>query len=95
MTGKIDRRSFLRASIAGGAGAVALTGCKGKEREIHKVISQLDSPDLTQLGTDHSTWYASACTACEAGCGIHVRVRQRCRGRLFGRFRLAGRASVR
>ncbi len=68
----MGRRAFLRTSLAGAAGTVALTGCKDKERQVHKVISQLQSP--SQITPDHSVWYASACDACEAGCGVHVRV---------------------
>ena len=73
----MDRRRFLRTSLggaAGAAGAVALTGCGAKEREIHKVISQLEPSPAAQLSPDHSVWYATACTACDAGCGLHVRV---------------------
>lgn len=72
MSGGIGRRGFLKAGLVGGAGSVVLAGCKDNEREIHKVISQLETP--AEITPGRATWYASACTACEAGCGIHVRV---------------------
>lgn len=78
MSGKINRRSFLKVMGWSGAGA-ALSGCdlpstvtleEGKE----KVVSYLMPEEYVIPGV--GVWYASTCTQCEAGCGIHGRVRE-------------------
>ncbi len=68
----VDRRGFLRTGLIGTTGAVALAGCRGKERAIHKVISQWDTP--AEITPGQGVRYASVCDGCEAACGIHVRV---------------------
>lgn len=78
MSGKMNRRSFLKVMGWGGAGA-ALTGCdmpttvtleEGKE----DVVSYLMPEEYVIPGV--GVWYASTCTQCAAGCGIHGRVRE-------------------
>lgn len=78
MIGKINRRSFLKVMGWSGAGA-ALSGCdlpstvtleEGKE----EVVSYLMPEEYVIPGV--GVWYASTCTQCEAGCGIHGRVRE-------------------
>lgn len=78
MSGTIDRRNFLKIMGLGGAGT-ALGGCdlpstvtleEGKE----EVISYLSPEEYVIPGV--GVWYASVCTQCNAGCGIHGRVRE-------------------
>ncbi len=78
MSGKMNRRSFLKVMGWSGAG-VALTGCdmpttvtleEGKE----EVVSYLMPEEYVIPGV--GVWYASTCTQCAAGCGIHGRVRE-------------------
>ncbi|NOX92349.1 MAG: molybdopterin-dependent oxidoreductase [Gammaproteobacteria bacterium] len=78
MSGKMNRRSFLKVMGWSSAGA-ALTGCdmpttitleEGKE----EVMSYLMPEEYVIPGV--GVWYASTCTQCAAGCGIHGRVRE-------------------
>ncbi len=78
MSGKIDRRNFLKIMGLGGAGT-ALGGCdlpstvtleEGKE----EVVSYLMPEEYVIPGV--GVWYASTCAQCAAGCGIHGRVRE-------------------
>jgi anaerobic selenocysteine-containing dehydrogenase len=78
MSGKMNRRSFLKVMGWSSAGA-ALTGCdlpttvtleEGKE----EVVSYLMPEEYVIPGV--GVWYASTCTQCAAGCGIHGRVRE-------------------
>ncbi|WP_455206601.1 molybdopterin-containing oxidoreductase family protein [Kaarinaea lacus] len=78
MSGTIDRRNFLKILGLGGAGT-ALGGCdlpstvtleEGKE----EVVSYLMPEEYVIPGV--GVWYASTCTQCAAGCGIHGRVRE-------------------
>jgi len=78
MSGKIDRRNFLKIMGLGGAGT-ALGGCdlpstvtleEGKE----EVTSYLMPEEYVIPGV--GVWYASTCMQCSAGCGIHGRVRE-------------------
>lgn len=75
---KVNRRKFLKMLGWGGAGT-ALTGCdmpttvtleEGKE----DVVSYLIPEEYVIPGI--GVWYASTCTQCEAGCGLHGRVRE-------------------
>ncbi len=75
---KIDRRSFLKMLGWGGAGT-ALAGCdlpttvtleEGKE----EVVSYLMPEEYVIPGI--GVWYASTCLQCDAGCGLHGRVRE-------------------
>src|SRR3954449_6829519 len=68
----IARRKFLTVLGASGAGAVALSGCSTDR--VEKLISYLvQSEDQVPRV---STWYASTCTECSGGCGVHVRTRE-------------------
>jgi anaerobic selenocysteine-containing dehydrogenase len=78
MIGKIGRRNFLKVLGIGGAGT-ALGGCdlpstvtleEGKE----EVTSYLMPEEYVIPGV--GVWYASTCTQCDAGCGLHGRVRE-------------------
>ncbi|WP_455222597.1 molybdopterin-dependent oxidoreductase [Kaarinaea lacus] len=78
MSGKIDRRNFLKIMGLGSAGT-ALSGCdlpstvtleEGKE----EVVSYLMPEEYVIPGV--GVWYASTCMQCPAGCGIHGRVRE-------------------
>lgn len=75
---KVNRRKFLKMLGWGGAGS-ALAGCdmpttitleEGKE----EVVSYLMPEEYVIPGI--GVWYASTCTQCEAGCGLHGRVRE-------------------
>ena len=75
---KLDRRQFLKMLGVGGAGT-ALAGCdlpttitleEGKE----EVVSYLLPEEYVIPGV--GVYFASTCTQCNAGCGIHGRVRE-------------------
>ena len=77
MIGKMNRRDFLKALGLGGTATFA--GCdlpttatleEGKE----DVVSYLLPEEYVIPGV--GVWYASTCTQCAAGCGIHGRVRE-------------------
>ncbi len=69
----IDRRRFL--TVLGrvtGGGALALSGCSTDQgREAGAVPGAVGGS-----GPGVATWYASTCTECSAGCGVHVRTRE-------------------
>ncbi|NOT07584.1 MAG: molybdopterin-dependent oxidoreductase [Gemmatimonadales bacterium] len=68
----IDRRRFLTVLGVTGAGTAALSGCStGK---VEKLIPYLVQSEDQVPGIP--TWYASTCTECSAGCGIHVKTRE-------------------
>ena len=68
----IDRRRFLTVLGVSGAGAAALSGCStGK---VEKLIPYLVQDEDQVPGIP--TWYASTCTECAAGCGLHVKTRE-------------------
>lgn len=78
MSGKVDRRTFLKVMGLGGA-STALTACdmpstvtleEGKE----EVVAYLAPEEYVIPGI--GVWYASTCTQCPAGCAIHGRVRE-------------------
>ncbi|HHH47842.1 MAG TPA: molybdopterin dinucleotide-binding protein [Gammaproteobacteria bacterium] len=78
MSVKMNRRSFMKMMGWGGAGTL-LAGCdmpstvtleEGRE----EVISYLSPEEYVIPGV--GVWYASTCTQCAAGCGIHGRVRE-------------------
>ena len=78
MSGTTDRRNFLKIMGLGGAGTV-LGGCdlpstvtleEGKE----DVVSYLMPEEYVIPGV--GVWYASICMQCNAGCGVHGRVRE-------------------
>src|SRR4026208_831035 len=68
----IDRRPFLTVPGVPGAGPAALSGCStGK---VEKLIPYLVQDEDQVPGIP--TWYASTCTECSAGCGVHVKTRE-------------------
>lgn len=77
MSGKMNRRDFLKALGLGGTATLA--GCdmpstvtleEGKE----DVVSYLMPEEYVIPGV--GVWYATTCTQCTAGCGIYGRVRE-------------------
>ncbi len=68
----IDRRRFLTVLGASGAGAVALSGCSTDK--VERLIPYLVQAEDQVPGV--ATYYASSCTECSAGCGVHVRTRE-------------------
>ena len=68
----IDRRRFLTVLGVTGAGTAALSGCSTSK--VEKLIPYLvQDPDQVP---GIATVYASTCTECSTGCGIHVRTRE-------------------
>jgi molybdopterin-containing oxidoreductase family iron-sulfur binding subunit len=74
----MNRRSFLK-TLGWTSAGIALSGCdlpstvtleEGKE----EVVSYLMPEEYVIPGV--GVWYASTCTQCSAGCGIHGRVRE-------------------
>ncbi len=65
----MNRRTFLKLSATSAAGAL-LAGCKAANE---KIIPYLIPPD-EGVTPGVANYYASACRACPAGCGILVRV---------------------
>src|SRR5918995_4462719 len=68
----LDRRRFLTVLGVSGGGAVALSGCSTDR--VEKLIPYLVQAEDQVPGV--STWYASTCTECASGCGVHVRTRE-------------------
>lgn len=70
MTHKISRREFLKISGAGLVSAAVLTGCGPVSRHVvRRPYSEM--PEFNQTGK--STFYATTCRECAAGCGLIVR----------------------
>ncbi len=68
----LDRRRFLKVVGITGAGTAALSGCSTDQVEKlipYLVQSQDQVPSLPTI-------YASTCTECAAGCGLHVKTRE-------------------
>src|SRR6266540_580396 len=65
-----SRRGFLKAAGFAFAGA-ALTGCS--RAPVEKAMPYLIQPENTVAGRPQ--YYASTCGACQAGCGMLVKVR--------------------
>ena len=68
----IDRRRFLTVLGASGAGAAALSGCSTDR--VERLIPYLVQSEDQVPGI--ATFYASSCTECPTGCGVHVRTRE-------------------
>ena len=68
----IDRRRFLTVLGVSGGGALALSGCSTDR--VEKLIPYLVQSEDQVPGV--ATWYASSCTECPTGCGLHVRTRE-------------------
>ena len=73
MTKKISRRDFLKLAGAGAATGAVLTGCGPATRQvIREPYTQM--PEYTFNGK--STYFATTCRECSAGCGLVVRTFQ-------------------
>ncbi len=68
----VDRRRFLQVLGVTTAGTAALAGCD--TGRIEKLVPYLVQSEEQVPGIP--TWYASTCTECPAGCGIHVKTRE-------------------
>jgi len=66
----VKRRDFLKV-LGAGATATTMLGC-GSE-QVEKLIPYLVSPDQTVPGV--STYYATTCRECSAGCGVIAETR--------------------
>ncbi|MEN4042339.1 MAG: molybdopterin dinucleotide binding domain-containing protein [Anaerolineaceae bacterium] len=73
MSDKISRRDFLRLAGAGAATTAVLTGCGPAARYVvRKPYTEM--PEFNQTGI--STYYATTCRDCAAGCGLILRTRE-------------------
>jgi anaerobic selenocysteine-containing dehydrogenase/Fe-S-cluster-containing dehydrogenase component len=68
----LDRRRFLTVLGTSSAGAVVLAGCSTDR--VEKLVPYLVQAEDQVPGI--STYYASSCTECSSGCGLHVRTRE-------------------
>src|SRR5687767_1712957 len=66
----VKRRDFLKVLGAAGATTTAI-GCS--QERVEKLIPYLVSPDQTVPGV--STYYATTCRECAAGCGVIAETR--------------------
>ena len=73
MTKQISRRDFLKLGGVGVAAAAVLTGCGPASRYVTRRPYQ-DMPEYNQTGV--STYFATTCMECPAGCGLIVRTRE-------------------
>src|SRR5215208_7399995 len=73
MSEKISRRDFLKLASVGAATTAVLTGCGPASRYV-KREPYTRMPEYTYNGL--STYYATTCRECAAGCGIIVRTMQ-------------------
>lgn len=73
MTEKISRRDFLKISGIGVTAASVITGCGPTSRYVTRQ-AYADMPEYNQTGV--STYYATTCKECPAGCGLIVRTRE-------------------
>jgi molybdopterin-containing oxidoreductase family iron-sulfur binding subunit len=70
MSFDVNRRSFIKAM--GSAGITSLAGCA--EEPTKYLVSYLNPPENIVPGV--TTWYASVCRECPAGCGAVVATRE-------------------
>jgi len=68
----IDRRRFLTVLGVAGTGTAVLSGCSTDR--IEKLVPYLVGDEDQVPGV--ATYYASTCTECPAGCGLHVKTRE-------------------
>jgi molybdopterin-containing oxidoreductase family iron-sulfur binding subunit len=68
----LDRRRFLTVLGVTGAGTAALSGCSTDR--VQKLVPYLVQSEDQVPGLP--TWYASTCTECSEGCGLHVKTRE-------------------
>jgi len=73
MSEKISRRDFLKIAGTGAAAATVLTGCGPASRYVTRE-PYAKMPEYTMNG--QSTYYATTCRECAAGCGLVVRTMQ-------------------
>ncbi len=73
MSDKISRRDFLKITGLGAAVSAVVTGCGPMSRYIVR-RPYTSMPEYNQTGL--STYYASTCRECPAGCGIIVRTKE-------------------
>ena len=73
MTEKISRRDFLKIAGAGAAVTTILTGCGPASRYTTRE-PYIKMPEYNYNG--QSTYYATTCRECAAGCGLVVRTMQ-------------------
>ncbi|HJP59448.1 MAG TPA: molybdopterin-dependent oxidoreductase, partial [Gemmatimonadaceae bacterium] len=69
-SGGVKRREFLKV-LGGGAAASTMLGCASEK--VEKLIPYFVSPDQTVPGV--STYYATTCRECSAGCGVIAETR--------------------
>lgn len=70
MSEPISRRNFLKLSGLGAAAAAVLTGCGPASRYVTRRPYN-DMPEYAAVG--ESTYFATTCTECPAGCGLVMR----------------------
>lgn len=70
MSEKLTRRNFLKLTGLGIAATAVLTGCGPASRYVLR-RPYTDMPEYSQIGK--STYYATTCRECPAGCGIIMR----------------------
>jgi len=73
MSNKFSRRDFLKLAGVGAATTAILTGCGPASRLVRREPYML-MPEYTYNGL--STYYATTCRECAAGCGLIVRTSQ-------------------
>ena len=73
MTDNFSRRDFLKLAGVGAATTAILTGCGPASRYV-KREPYMEMPEYTYNG--QSTYYATTCRECAAGCGLVVRTSQ-------------------
>lgn len=73
MSEKFSRRDFLKLAGVGAATGAVLTGCGPASRYV-KREPYMQMPEYTYHG--QSTYYATTCRECPAGCGLIVRTFQ-------------------
>jgi len=73
MSEKISRRDFMKLASVGAATTAVLTGCGPASRYVQRE-PYMRTPEYTYNGL--STYYATTCRECAAGCGLIVRTMQ-------------------